>query len=97
LEFATAILNSKLTNFIYKNYTGEDGRTFAEVKPKNIRKLYIPKIDKSKQSEFIKLVHQIMDRKTQNEDTKELEDKIDDMVYKLYDLTKDEIKTIESN
>ncbi len=43
LKFVLAILNSTLCNYIYKQITQEEGRTFAEVKPQNIRKLYIPK------------------------------------------------------
>jgi hypothetical protein len=46
------MLNSKLNNFIYKIITQEEGRTFAEVKPQNVRKLFIPKITKKEQKVF---------------------------------------------
>jgi hypothetical protein len=46
------MLNSKLNNFIYKIITQEEGRTFAEVKPQNVRKLFIPKIPKEEQKVF---------------------------------------------
>ena len=41
-KYIAAVLNSKLTDYLYKNLTQEEGRTFAEVKPANVRKLYIP-------------------------------------------------------
>lgn len=43
------------------------------------------------------LVGQILQKKEQNENTKHLEDKIDLMVYKLYDLTEEEIKIVEES
>jgi len=95
-KFSLSILNSKLTTFIYKNYTGEDGRDFAEVKPKNIRKLYIPKVDKIIQLEFIKIVNKILEYKKQNKNTSKLECLIDKKVYALYKLDEEEINLIES-
>ena len=95
-KFALSILNSKLTTFIYKNYTGEDGRDFAEVKPKNIRKLYIPKVTKDIQDEFVKIVDKIIELKKQNKSTSKLECLIDKKVYALYNLDAEEINLIES-
>jgi type I restriction-modification system DNA methylase subunit len=51
-KYALVVLNSKMTNLIYKNNTQEEGRTFAEVKPQNVRKLFIPKISKEEQKVF---------------------------------------------
>ncbi|CAA6812393.1 MAG: putative type IIS restriction/modification enzyme [uncultured Campylobacterales bacterium] len=94
-KFATAILNSKLTTFIYQNYTGESGRGFAQVKPKNIRKLPIPNINKEEQKPFIEIVDKIIELKKQNLDTTELESKIDEIVYELYSLSDEEIEMVE--
>ena len=44
-KFVLAALNSKLNKLFYKNISQEEGRVFAQVKPKNIRNLFIPKID----------------------------------------------------
>ena len=96
-KFATAILNSKLTTFIYRNYTGEEGRGFAEVKPKNVRKLFIPKVDMNLQDEFVAIVDEIMEFKKQDIDTSKLEESIDVMVYELYNLNEDEIELIEES
>lgn len=40
-------------------------------------------------------VLEVIEKKKQNIDTTDLEKQIDQMVYKLYDLTDDEIKIIE--
>ncbi len=96
-KFALAILNSKLTNFIYRNLTGEEGRGFAQVKPKNIRKLFVPKLSETDQQALINLADEILHVKKENPkaDTSELETKIDAMVYKLYNLSDEEIKIVE--
>jgi len=96
-KFALAILNSKLTSFIYKNLTGEEGRGFAEVKPKNVRKLFVPKISIEQQKPFVELVDKIMELKKVDSkvDTTELEKQIDTMVYELYGLTSEEIAVVE--
>lgn len=94
-KFAIAILNSKLTTYIYKNYTGEDGRAFAEVKPKNIRKLYIPKVEKDIQNEFAKIVDRIIELKKIGKNTSKLECLIDKKVYAFYGLNSQEIAMVE--
>ena len=49
-KYIASALNSRLTDYLYKKLTQEAGRTFAEVKPANVRKLFIPKaIEKEQQ------------------------------------------------
>jgi adenine-specific DNA-methyltransferase len=59
--------------------------------------LPIKKIEKIKQNVFVELVNKILTAKKQNPsaDTTDLENQIDQLVYKLYDLTEEEIKIIE--
>ncbi|MCI5786607.1 MAG: hypothetical protein MR025_04035 [Helicobacter trogontum] len=59
----------------------------------------IDSTNKALSDELISLVEQILDSKAKDptKDTKELESKIDSLVYKLYHLTDDEIKIIEKN
>ena len=49
-KFISAILNSKIVDYLYKILTQEEGRTFAQVKPINVRKLYVPNATKSEQN-----------------------------------------------
>ena len=48
-KYLAAVLNSTCIDYLYKNLTQEEGRTFAEVKPANVRKLYIPNATKEEQ------------------------------------------------
>ena len=49
-KYIATVLNSTLTDYLYKNLTQEEGRTFAQVKPANVRKLYIPYATKEEQN-----------------------------------------------
>lgn len=51
-KYALILLNSKMNNLVYKNITQEEGRVFAQVKPQNVRKLFIPKISSEEQKIF---------------------------------------------
>jgi hypothetical protein len=57
----------------------------------------LPKNRKTKQTEIAQIVDEIIKVKQQdaNADTKELEGKIDKLVYRLYDLTDEEINIVE--
>ncbi|EAL6310208.1 class I SAM-dependent DNA methyltransferase [Campylobacter coli] len=99
LKYILAFLNS---DFIYlmlrKFYMG--GGIEGELKTNNLEKLPIPKINSKNQKladELINLVDKILKAKEQdkNANTQELENKINSIVYKLYNLTEEEIKIIE--
>jgi len=55
----------------------------------------IKKISSKYEVKFIKLVDNILLYKTQGKDTTALEQQIDNMVYKLYELTYEEVKIID--
>ncbi|MDY5557132.1 MAG: class I SAM-dependent DNA methyltransferase, partial [Helicobacter sp.] len=72
----------------------------GELKTNNLLKLPIPKITKANQTivnQIIALVDEILKLKAKDStlDTSNLESEIDKLVYKLYNLTDDEIKMIE--
>ncbi|KPH51590.1 DUF7149 domain-containing protein [Helicobacter pullorum] len=97
LKYILGILNSKYGDTLLSNLRGDDYHIY----PEHIRNIPIPKIDstnKALSDEIISLVKQILDSKAKDPttDTKELESKIDSLVYKLYHLTDDEIKIIEN-
>ncbi|EJL7950341.1 Eco57I restriction-modification methylase domain-containing protein [Campylobacter coli] len=100
LKYILAFLNS---DFIYlmliKFYMG--GGIEGELKTNNLEKLSIPKINSKNEKladELINLVDEILKAKEQdkNANTQELENKINSLVYKLYNLTEEEIKIIEN-
>ncbi|WP_411629231.1 class I SAM-dependent DNA methyltransferase [Campylobacter coli] len=99
LKYILAFLNS---DFIYlmliKFYMG--GGIEGELKTNNLEKLSIPKINSKNEKladELINLVDEILKAKEQdkNANTQELENKINSIVYKFYNLTEEEIKIIE--
>ncbi|HEB9338245.1 TPA: Eco57I restriction-modification methylase domain-containing protein [Campylobacter coli] len=98
LKYILAFLNS---DFIYlmlrKFYMG--GGIEGELKTNNLEKLPIPKINSKNQKiadELVNSVDEILKAKEEdkNANTQELENKINSLVYKLYNLTEDEIKII---
>jgi hypothetical protein len=96
-EATLAILNSALNKFIYRNLTQEEGRTFAEVKPKNVRKLFIPKLNAKEAQSLEKAVEHILSAKRRDAeaDVSALEREIDQQIYALYGLTTEEKKIVE--
>ena len=97
-EATLAILNSSLTKFIYRSLTQEEGRTFAEVKPKNVRKLLIPKLSKDDAQALEKLTNRILAAKHRDAeaDTTAPQREIDELLYSLYGLTKEEKALVQS-
>jgi len=86
-----ALLNSIYINFIYKQlfFGWQITIPALEILP-------ISKISKESQKPFENLVNQILQKKEQNEDTTNLENQIDLMVYKLYELTYEEIIIVDA-
>lgn len=91
-EFVLGILNSNVNNYIYSNLTQEAGRVFAEVKPKNVRKLYIPNMTNDKRKKIEELVHQLLEN---NGTLDNIQREIDEMLYTYYGLEAEEIEKIE--
>ena len=53
--------------------------------------------DVNNQTVFVEIVDKIISTKKKNKDTATLEKQIDQMVYKLYNLTVEEIKIVEES
>jgi adenine-specific DNA-methyltransferase len=95
LKYLTAFLNSKIFKFCFKdNFPELLGNTF-ELSKVFFEQVPVKQISETAQQPFITLVDQIIAAKQQNQDTKALEAQIDQMVYKLYELTDEEIKIVE--
>ncbi|GAA7432586.1 class I SAM-dependent DNA methyltransferase [Helicobacter pylori] len=100
IQYLTALLNSKCIYFaMRKFYMG--GGIEGELKTNNLERIPIPKITTKNQE----LAHKITDcterilkakEKDPKANTQESEQKIDALVYQLYNLTDEEIKIIEN-
>ena len=95
LLYILAIMNSHYANILLTNIRGGDYHIY----PEHIRNIPIPSASKEQQQPIIDLVDQILIAKEKNPhaDTRPLEYQIDQLVYKLYDLTQEEINNIEQN
>ncbi len=102
LRYLLGMLHSKLITFAFKTFYagGGLGESGYRYKKAFIERLPIPKITPQNQE----LAHKITDcakaileakEKDPKANTQELEKKIDALVYQLYNLTDEEIKTIE--
>ena len=84
---------------MYKLMSCETGKVFAQVKLTVLRKLPIKVISESSQVPIIQLVDEILNMKHISSDTdiSEKEAQINRLIYKIYNLTEDEIGTIEQS
>lgn len=97
LKFLLALLNSSLMNHIYKNRFKSTKKVFSEIQANTVEKLPIKKATREIQAGFISKVDKILSLKKKNQDTTALEREIDVLVYKLYELTYDEVKIIDKD
>jgi hypothetical protein len=95
--YILAILNSKLLTWYYRTNTAEEGKTFAQIKIALLKLLPIRKAGKGKQKAIVTFVKKIHQAREKNHlgDTSELERQLDSLIFRLYDLTYDEVKVIE--
>lgn len=99
LHFLLDILNSKTFTFLYKNFYcgGALGNKGLRFKKDFLLKVPIPTATSEQQQEIITLVDQILSAKKSDPsaDTSTQESQIDQLVYKLYGLTPEEIAIVE--
>jgi len=99
LKYILAVLNSKFAKF-YLN-TIRRHRIQYYFYPDDFKKLPIKKIPKLEQQKFVKLVDKILllneKEKRDEKVIAEIDEQIDTEVYRLYGLTKEEIKIIEES
>ena len=106
LRYILAILISTLGNYFYKLFITETGKVFAQVKLTYLRRLPIKVATRWIQEPLIAMVDRII-AITKDEDylqnpqkqkkVKTLEREIDQVVYKIYSLTSEEIKIVENS
>lgn len=98
-RYLFAFLNSNLfewfkkIKFVAYGDAAESGR--AKLDYNKMITVPIKNANKKEQNVFDKLVNQILTLKGKGKDTTSLEQEIDNLVYKLYELTYDEVKVID--
>ena len=97
-EAILGIINSRLTSFWFIHKFGKMQReTFPQFKVNELAEFPLPKRRADKTNEIAEMSKQILaaKQKDPDADTSGLEWQIDQMVYKLYDLTPEEIAIVE--
>ena len=104
--FVLAVLNSHLFDFYYKAISLEAGRAMAQTDIETIESLPIREATEQQQKAFVDLVERILkiteagdylEHTEKQAKVRDIELQIDELVYKLYDLTDEEIKIVETN
>jgi len=89
------ILNSKLLNWYYQKMVSEINRVFAEVKIVNLKKLPIRITKDATLKKISFLVNEILMNSKDLIIKSDIEQQIDNLVYRLYDLTYEEVRVID--
>jgi adenine-specific DNA-methyltransferase len=109
IKFLLGLINSKLISFYHSNTSANAFKgTFPKVLLQDLRGLPVPKAETKIQNEIGKVVNQLLQLNQEKTETKlatqvsHLQSKIDycenrinEIVYSLYDLSSEEIKIIE--
>ncbi|TXH54926.1 MAG: methyltransferase [Bacteroidia bacterium] len=112
IKFLLGIINSNATKFFWRKNNSDEKKTFPKIKKEAILSIPVPVIEKrnnQQHDEIVKLVNQLLllneEKATSKLSTKisQIESKIEycsnrinQLVYQLYELTEDEIKIVES-
>jgi hypothetical protein len=103
--YLLALFNSNLLAFYYKNISLETERAMAQTDIETLETLPIKEISKKEQESLISLVEKILaitkddeylENPAKQAKVREYEKQIDQLVYKLYGLTDEEIKIVEN-
>lgn len=105
LKYLLSLLNSKLY-YLWLYHRGKRKGEILELFQTPLSEIPIKKVSKKEQKPFIGLVDKILaitkssdylENPAKKEEVKKYEHQIDEMVYKLYDLTNEEVDIIEGN
>lgn len=90
------LLNSKLINYYFSYFNNTNHVPIGEVK-----KVPVPDISIKQKEKFISLINLMLDMQNNKEIVQQkidiLNNQIDQLIYKLYDLTEEEIKIVEES
>lgn len=95
--YLLSVLNTKVIDWYYRTLSVQLGEKAVRMFSIYVENIPIPPLSEAEQAPFVALVEQILAKKAKGEDTQDLENQIDQLVYELYGLTEEEIKIIEND
>ena len=96
-KYILAVLNSRLGDWYIRQLGVTRNGGYFEYKPMFIEQLPIPTLSGEDQAVFVSLIDKILLSKANNEDSSGYESEIDNLVYKLYGLSEEEIMFIKNS
>lgn len=99
-KYLAAIMNSKLFWFFLQKITpvlgNEEDKGRLVIRTVYLKEVPIKQLPAKDEKPYIELVDKILEAKKQSRNSLPYEEKIDELVYKLYDITPDEQRIIEA-
>jgi hypothetical protein len=100
-KFVLGVINARITTYWFEYYYGTTKVSggYFDLNGTQIKNIPIPKATIEQQKQVAEIVDVILNEKKDNgnADTSDMEREIDRLVYKLYNLTDEEIAVIENN
>lgn len=97
LKYLTGVLNSKIINQELNRFAPKTGTGDLIISVQALSPLRIPVPTEEQEKQISNLVDRIIDLKNKGKDYSKEEMQIDELVYDLYDINKEERKIIEEN
>ena len=94
-KYLLAVLNSGVTSFYFPLIASGLGGKSSRYYKQFVEQIPVPKVSPAKQAPIIELVNGVIAGKQAGTDTTEMEQQIDQLVYRLYGLTEAEISLVE--
>ncbi|MBL0200332.1 MAG: hypothetical protein IPP81_09180 [Chitinophagaceae bacterium] len=94
LKFILGLLNSKLY-YLWLSRRGKVKGPMLELYQKPLTEIPIYECSESIQNKISSLVDKIVNLKREEKNTQKMESEIDNIVYRLYDLSYDEVKVVD--
>jgi hypothetical protein len=95
-KYLLAVLNSKLADYYIRSLGVTRNGGYFEYKPMFIERLPVPIISYEEQLKFVELVNVVIEQKKCKNDKCKEEREIDNFVFRLYNLSEEEVVFIES-
>lgn len=95
-KYVLAVLNSRLGDWYIRQLGVTRNGGYFEYKPMFVEQLPVPILPDKEQSVFVDLIDKILSAKENHEASLHYEEKINSLVYKLYDLSLEEIEFINN-
>jgi hypothetical protein len=94
-KYLTALLCSNLIQFFYQSEFKTDTNIFPKIRIAQVKRIPIISATNCVQKLISKIIDNVIKLKSEAKDTNALEQEIDNLVYRLYELSYDEVKVID--